>query len=78
MKFHREDFMPKKKKRKKVSLKPVVKAIAKTTKQLKKSRKNASPAEKKILDPKIRAVENLAVMTLNICRAKSTNKSLNI
>lgn len=70
--------MPKNKKRKKVSLKPIVKVIARTTRQLKKSRKKASPAEKKILDPKIRAVKNLAVMTLNICRSKSTNKSLNI
>jgi hypothetical protein len=73
MKFRREDFMPKNKKRKKVSLKPVVKAIARTTRQLKKSRKSASPAEKKILDPKIRAVENLIVIARRICRT-----SLNI
>jgi hypothetical protein len=73
MKFHREEFMPKNKKRKKVSLKPIVKVIAGTTRKLKKSRKNASPAEKKILDPKIRAVANLAVMAYNICRAKSLN-----
>jgi uncharacterized protein with HEPN domain len=68
MKFHREDFMPKNKKRKRVSLKPVVKAIARTTKQLKKIRKNASPAEKKILDPKIKAVEILGDNARKICK----------
>jgi len=63
--------MSKNKKRKRVSLKPVIKAIARTTKQLKKSRKNASPEEKKILDPKIRAVENLSDTARKICKGLS-------
>jgi hypothetical protein len=66
MKFCTEDFMAKKKR--KASLKPVVKAIARTTKQLKNIRKNASRAEKKKLDPKIKAVGNLSVMAYKICR----------
>jgi hypothetical protein len=69
MRFYREDLMAKKKK--KVSLKPVVKAIARTTKQLKNIRKKASPAEKKILDPKIKAVEKLGDFALKICKGLS-------
>ena len=53
------------------SLKPVVKAIARTTKQLKSIRSSATPAQKKKLKPKIKAVENLAVMARKICKGLS-------
>jgi hypothetical protein len=71
MKFDREDFMAKKKR--KASLKPVVKAIARTTRQLKRIRAHASPAEKKRLDLKIKAVENLKVMAYRICKLSHLN-----
>lgn len=53
------------------SLKPVVKAIARTAKKLKSIRASASPAEKKKLDPKIKAVDTLASDARKICKGKS-------
>lgn len=69
MKCRMEDFMAQKKKR--PSLKPVVKAIARTVRQLKRIRRKASLVEKKKLDPKIKAVENLDTLARRICHAKN-------
>jgi hypothetical protein len=69
MKFCTEDFMARKKKR--PSLKAVVKAIARTTEQVEELLETASPARKKQLKLKLKSLGNLNRLARLICRAKN-------
>jgi hypothetical protein len=58
-------------KKKRASLKPVVKAIARTTEQVEELLETASPAQKKKLKLKLRSLGNLNRFARLICRARN-------
>jgi ElaB/YqjD/DUF883 family membrane-anchored ribosome-binding protein len=60
------------KKKKRPSIKPVVNAIKRTTDQLEDILENASPAQKKKLKLKIRALANLNRLASRMCHNKTT------
>jgi hypothetical protein len=66
MLFDGEDLMASKKKR--VTLKAVIKEINKTVRQLKKIRTKASAADKKKLDLKIKSIKNLGARAQAKCK----------
>jgi hypothetical protein len=69
MRFFREDLMAKKKK--KVSLYPVVKEIDKTVRELTAVKKTASAAAKKILALRIRSIRGLRKIATARCKRLS-------
>jgi hypothetical protein len=59
------------KKKKRPSMKPVVKAIARTTEQVEDIFDNASLAQQKKLKPTLRALGDLNKLARGICKARN-------